>query len=136
MYACNDSGNTDSTEDFERISLYGRTPGEVLYVRVWSYENSFGTFNICAEEIPALGEDDLIQEGISIYPNPAKDRIFIESIKSIDKGVEIKLHDLSGKEVFVKNRLEGFDVSKFAPGVYILTVRYDGKFFSKKMIVE
>ena len=52
LYACNDSGNTDSLEDFERINVYGRTPGEVLYVRVWSYDDiETGTFNICAEEI-------------------------------------------------------------------------------------
>ena len=36
---------------FPRIDLTGRTPGEVLHVRVWEYgSNAFGAFTICAWE--------------------------------------------------------------------------------------
>ncbi len=55
LYECKDGGNTDSLEDFERLDLYGRTPGEVIYVRVWVFNGAeTGTFNICTYEITPL----------------------------------------------------------------------------------
>jgi hypothetical protein len=45
---------------FPRIELTGRTPGEVIYFRVWEFQaNEVGAFNICATPPAPLAVQDL-----------------------------------------------------------------------------
>src|SRR5690606_24816502 len=67
--ACND----DTTGLFSTINLTGLTEGDILLVRVHSYDDDLkGPFNICAWSPSTLSIKDLAFEGFNFYPNPTK----------------------------------------------------------------
>lgn len=52
LLACDDDSSTNG--NFSLISLNGLTPGQVLYVNVWEYDNDvFGEFQIAAYDCPS-----------------------------------------------------------------------------------
>src|SRR5690606_27899026 len=67
---CNDD---DGDERFSRISLSGRTPGEVVYVRVWEYSNDeIEPFAIGAYDA-SLSTPSFDNAAFRAYPNPVND---------------------------------------------------------------
>lgn len=80
---------------------------------------------------------------VVVYPNPAKDKLFI----AIDDGTyaeaQIKIHDILGKEMLAKNSFNKkieIDISLFSAGIYFVTVEslQDNlpKKTTKKIIIE
>jgi len=66
-------------------------------------------------------------EEINIYPNPASDQLFIDLPRQA-RATEITLSDLQGRRVVVQDAILSdnslsLDLSKFAPGVYLLEIR-------------
>ncbi|MFK5878126.1 MAG: T9SS type A sorting domain-containing protein [Flavobacteriaceae bacterium] len=63
LYQCDDSSNTSSGDDFERI-VVTQPVGSTIYIRVWEYNGlGPGTFNICAYEFtppPPPTNDDCV----------------------------------------------------------------------------
>lgn len=54
LLACDDDGSANGL--MPTISMFGQTPGDVLYIRVWEYgNNNNGTFGICVTEPPPTG---------------------------------------------------------------------------------
>jgi hypothetical protein len=139
LLECDDAGNTDSLEDFERISLLGRTPGEVVYVRVWSFNNTQGTFNIKAAEFHPLKNESADLSSFLVYPNPAKDIVHI-SLKNLkDINGEIRVYDLQGKLVLDNLLIEHkmtLDVSNLSKGLYFLKFENGNNIVTKKLIIE
>jgi len=78
---CND--DIDYSNTFSQIQLTGRTPGEVVYLRVWEYGNdNFGDIGICAHDSSvSLAENSI--EGLKFYPNPIQNILNIEAQKTI-----------------------------------------------------
>lgn len=78
--------------------------------------------------------------GISIYPNPATDIMFI-SLSSVQKNpVDVQLFDLQGKMVW-QTRIVGernFEiiVSQFNSGMYMLSVNTDNGIIKGKVVVK
>jgi len=52
LVECNDDGNDEGNGLFEKITLTGQTPGDIIWFRVWDYDSGFGTFDICAIQAP------------------------------------------------------------------------------------
>ncbi len=70
LYSCDDDGNTDSADYFERISV-ALPSGTTIYIRVWEYGGTGpGTFNICAYEFtpppPATNDNCIYAIELSI----------------------------------------------------------------------
>jgi hypothetical protein len=64
--------------------------------------------------------------GLNIYPNPAKDFIFIELDKSIDKPVEFSIYNLTGTLLLKKQKHESsfkIILSDFLPGYYYMSIK-------------
>jgi len=81
--------------------------------------------------VPEQGKDNLVK----VYPNPAKDRVNVQT--SVDS--KIKMFDFNGKQVVGEqdmkaNELQSVDVSKLAPGVYMIKV-YNDKFVRMQKVV-
>ncbi|MGJ8591607.1 MAG: T9SS type A sorting domain-containing protein [Aquaticitalea sp.] len=89
----------------------------------------------------SLGIDDNdLSNYISIYPNPAKNEIFIKNIyhSSIEK---IEVYDATGRLVKQSTLKEAqslltIDTSNLSTGVYIINIDLEGKTLTKKMIID
>ncbi|MDR2824882.1 MAG: T9SS type A sorting domain-containing protein [Prevotellaceae bacterium] len=69
---------------------------------------------------------------MSVYPNPASDRIFIEG-ENFDA---IKLYDILGKEVLSSNKTKEINISNLPNGVYSVRIIADNKTIAAKKIVK
>ncbi len=72
------------------------------------------------EEI--VGVDEVSRVEVSVFPNPANDKLYVESGVQIN---ELKFLDISGKEVYKKSvgsNSAKIDVSNLKKGVYIIQI--------------
>lgn len=87
----------------------------------------------------ALSSDDFALSEIVVFPNPVKDRLFIENTSFLNETIEVSLSDLSGKLLFARtvrfseNLL--VDVENYDRGMYILEVKAVS-FVAKKRILK
>jgi len=74
---------------------------------------------------------------LTVYPNPAKDKIFVKSIgENIHK---FDLIDLVGKVVFTKNNFnayKGIDLPGISSGFYLLKAHTSDSFYTTKLRVK
>lgn len=87
----------------------------------------------------SVTESNTLQNTFYLYPNPAKDILFIKFNGSINKKHEIVVTDLLGKEIFsVSNSLENQTINliNWNNGMYICRVTDEGKVINKKFIVH
>tara|TARA_R110002051_G_scaffold127283_1_gene200949 strand:- start:229 stop:501 length:273 start_codon:yes stop_codon:yes gene_type:complete len=77
--------------------------------------------------------EDISSLGIVIYPNPTKDLIYIETRLK----VEIEIYDMMGKLLLnTENTSNRIDVSNYSSGIYNMTIIYENKRYSRKIIKE
>ena len=118
----NDSG---SDPFHAKIALTGRTPGEIIYARVWDFGgNDFSLFRISAYD-GTLSTTDFDSNSFSSYPNPVKDYFKISYSSRISS---VKITNTLGQEVFAQNINEKeaiLDLSKLMAGNYIVTLVID-----------
>jgi hypothetical protein len=75
------------------------------------------------------------KSGISVYPNPANDKIFIEQAKN-EEIIGVVVTDLYGKEVFKTSKQTEIDISSLATGVYFIQVNTTNNTSTQKIIVQ
>lgn len=84
-------------------------------------------------DIPETVEQISRHTDLTIYPNPAKDKIMITNASSFS---EISIFDLQGKiikEVAVKNNNE-INISSLKPGIYFIKAKKETGIFYKKFV--
>jgi thermitase len=70
---------------------------------------------------------------ISIYPNPTKDRLYIQS----DYGVnDIKIYDITGRFIKKHEHTSEVDMTTLNKGIYLLKISTDQKTFETKVIKQ
>ncbi len=124
LVSCDDDGA--DTGNYSRITLTGRTPGEVVYVRVWEYLNDEAEpFSIGAYD-SSLSAPSFDASGLRAYPNPVRDILNISYTMTIDS---VEIFNLLGQRVSVKavnqNALE-LNVSDLPSGTYLVKVNAQG----------
>lgn len=83
----------------------------------------FGPFNSIAEDVHSTRTS---VTGLCVYPNPAKGKVRISTVGS--EFMSVSLYDLTGRllqQVDGKNQILELNVSDYAPGIYILSVKTD-----------
>ncbi|RYE24382.1 MAG: T9SS type A sorting domain-containing protein [Sphingobacteriales bacterium] len=83
-------------------------------------------------------------KGFSLYPNPAANRLNLESIFNNAKNANVVVRDVVGKVVLTKNlgtNLNGvqrfiLDVSNFTTGIYVIDLNVDGKRVTRQIQVQ
>lgn len=112
----------------------------------WHTQNDVGTliyvcdfiYNYTPLANMAVAETDVIDDGLFIYPNPASDKITIQSENQPIKNLVIL--DLSGRMVQRNSNINKnnaiVDVSNLKAGTYILQTTTSKKIKSKKIIVK
>ena len=112
----------DGVGSFSVIALTGRTPGEVLFLRVWEYANdTVGTFQLAAFDAN-LSSSVFDAANFSYYPNPVTDILNI-SYSDIISTVEV--FNMIGQQVVTKklNASNGqIDMSQLQGGTYVIKV--------------
>lgn len=74
---------------------------------------------------------------ITIYPNPAKDHLYVQFQKRGEK--KITLTDVMGKTIFEKDCLEDncqIDLEEFSGGVYFVKIATEGEVLTGKILIE
>jgi len=83
-----------------------------------------------------LGLTELYEEQLTIYPNPAKDQIFISGVE-LELMDYITITDISGKEVLKVNAVSQVSLDQFTPGMYFVRITMnDGAAPVKKVMVQ
>lgn len=90
----------------------------------------------------ALSIDEYGIEGVSIYPNPAKDELIIDftSVGS-SLSIEILIYDMQGKKVSTINKngntIEKVNTSNFEKGIYLMKISNDnGEERTHKLVIN
>lgn len=96
--------------------------------------------NVLYKIVDTLGADEFSKNGFSLYPNPAKETVFVKSTTDI-MAAKIELFDMSGKLLLSKNvdtmPEHSIPVSGLAKGMYVVSVETaEGKRFNTKLAVE
>lgn len=121
-----DCDDDDGTGNHSMITLTGRTPGEILKVRVWEYGNDVkGFFTICAYDPNIVALDEELDEGsVRIYPNPTAGPVHLSWTADQFPAV-VTVFDLSGR-VVSEESIEGgqgiINLEAMAKGAYLIRV--------------
>jgi len=78
------------------------------------------------------GINEFEKSGLKAFPNPTEDKLTVTS----EGEVLISLSDVYGKELFSEKafRSATINLSLYAPGVYLLQARQNGRTYSKKIL--
>jgi hypothetical protein len=82
---------------------------------------------------------EVVQQSISIYPNPAEDYIIIDASGLNHENLDAKLFNAMGEMVYqtpITNSTSRIQVSSFAKGIYTVVVSGTGTRVSKKLVVN
>lgn len=87
----------------------------------------------------ATSIEELIEEGISIYPNPVSNNLTI-NLTNTYKTVILRIIDMNGKivssEDLINNPSSSHDMSGYPKGMYIIQLILDGKPLNTQLIVQ
>lgn len=88
-------------------------------------------------------EQELLNRGTSILPNPAQDSFEVSMLNDLFGDVTIKILTLNGVEQvnFVDKKLDKeyihkFNIKTLSNGVYIVRVAIEGRFITKKLLIK
>ena len=123
-------------ENQERYTIYGvlSLAAGLAHTRITPFW--FYTFrSIIAEDLSLPNYEE---EGILIYPNPAKDEIYIDHIgkKEIES---LEVYDLWGRVVIQEDAFNPafpLDLSGLAAGTYLVTIQTEKERLVKKIVLE
>ena len=113
-----DSGNGF----FSLVSLTARTPGEILYINVFEYDDdTFSSFQVSAYDA-SLSSNSFDSNAFLAYPNPVKDVLNLEYNSEISS---VRVINLLGQEVISRDinaNSTQVDMSQLSAGAYIVNV--------------
>jgi hypothetical protein len=85
----------------------------------------------------SLVNENKAEDNLSIYPNPVTNKFQISDFRF--RILNIEIYNALGCRIYCQqlpsnDKQQTIDVSSLLPGVYMLSVKTDGKLFSKKII--
>jgi uncharacterized protein (DUF2141 family) len=120
--------------DFQESNLFDLTPGDYT-ITVKDANGCEATAQVSIELETGLG-DDLFDQGIIAYPNPASHAITFNATTI----TAVRLFDLSGNRVLTVNNYrtrESIDLSHLVPGVVIIELELStGERIKQRLIIE
>ena len=80
---------------------------------------------------PNVGINETNTENISVYPNPAKDKLFI---LGLSKPSKVSIYNVLGKLVFSETTSSEVDLEGLQSGVYIVKIMNQQKETTRKFV--
>jgi len=130
---CIDQG---SANNFSKLVLTGRTPGEVVYARVYKYSTSTVHPFVMSAYNTTLSVGGFDNANFAYYPNPVKNVLNLSYTQNIS---DIAVFNLLGQQVMTKtvNSNSGqVDMSNLSAGTYMVKVTADNQVKTIKVIKE
>jgi len=128
------SASTHTQTDYEWFTATSHTPVLSISVR------EDGTSAIYSTSAVGIEEENLLQSQISLYPNPATDRINIKLPKGSTGHTDISIYDLTGKQIMylkkIGNNLFSANISSLVPGEYVIRMNSSTKNFITKRFIK
>ncbi|MDR1847326.1 MAG: T9SS type A sorting domain-containing protein [Bacteroidales bacterium] len=78
--------------------------------------------------------NDIHRDGVSVYPNPTADKLFINTASA--NPLTVTLYDLYGRILMSYEGINTLDISALAKGVYMLSVRESGNTILNRTIIK
>jgi hypothetical protein len=138
----------DGYEEGEAMSfkLYRQSSEEIFDVAFTydpnypNYDGTFATYgvsNVVGMTMSITSINEVNDNNVQVYPNPAKDVINVVSDQNISN---IKLINLTG-QLFIDYEVTGnelrLDISKYVKGLYFLQIETtDGDVTTKRIVIE
>lgn len=88
-----------------------------------------------------LNTSEVDKQHMIVFPNPADDRLSIQTPENISHKVRLLFYDITGrlirtKELSPKGRTVQTDVSDLSNGIYTLKVEADNRVYNQKLIIK
>lgn len=141
--SCTSPANTPDGEMFMNFMDYSWDPYKYMFTADQTtrmrtaminspFRNQLGNHNLCS--IPLGLNDDNLNNKISIYPNPAKIELKLNSTQNeID---EISISNLLGHVLIKSKNQNHINISILTNGIYILAITQGQNKYTKKFIKE
>ncbi|MFZ4796052.1 MAG: T9SS type A sorting domain-containing protein [Bacteroidia bacterium] len=75
----------------------------------------------------------------NVFPNPVKNILTVESIRTNSKNTEVVITDITGKILLNKHltsNVNTIDVSELPKGLHFITIKNEEVFYSKKLLID
>jgi hypothetical protein len=132
MIECDDD---DGNGNFSMISLTGRTPGEVLHLRVWEYGGDIeDSYLVSAYDASILSSNAFELDNFKAYPNPVKDVLNLSYNTEISN---VQVVNVLGQVVIntsMNTTNAQIDMSQLNAGTYIVNMTIEGSVKTIKVI--
>lgn len=131
---------------FNGTAIPGATQANLLYADTGLYTLSVTSADGCINSstinitTPSGINQMTVDSGISLYPNPVKNTLYISSSKAIQSNLNIDITDLNGRSVYhenqvnFKNAVASIDISSISDGLYFVSI-YNSEFKHQQKIV-
>jgi hypothetical protein len=127
------------------VTLSGLTEGMTYYARAYAVNSAGTSYGNCITFVPtsAIGTEPAVPspETFVIYPNPAKDRIYLSLPAGLEHGEKLAIYDLSGKlvkQMLLENPTGttlSMDIAPLPQGIYTCMVMGDGLILARQKLV-
>lgn len=92
----------------------------------------------CVVEVPEIEE---LEASISVYPNPASDKLFIDLGEVRIKNMSVEMFDIVGKKVnseIINNQSNRYelDLNNCKDGFYLVNIQVNGYQITKKILIQ
>lgn len=121
----NPHGSSDVISNMDSVYL-----AEVTKAAVGATQH----FAVATETILATNSE-LAGTNFTVYPNPAKETLYLQLSKNDKTDFIFTVVDITGKTVLTVKNQTSIDISKLQPGIYLVTLLQNGIKSTRKIIV-
>jgi hypothetical protein len=103
----------------------------------WCYESATFLPNklpvLCDLDITDVPENEAVAEAVSVYPNPAKEKVTIEGVEV----AEVQVYNTLGQVVKTMRGTNEISVAELPQGVYLVHIKdAEGKVYTNKIMIQ
>lgn len=134
-------GNYDSAAEVHQTSdngyiMIGYNSNSIVGTRDWSVnQGTYDAWVVKFDPDPLLNIETKPLRKLFIYPNPAKNELYLQTSDNLEKAY-ITISNMMGQKVLETNAKRIINVSNFFPGVYNIVVTSGNSIYKLKFIKE
>ena len=83
-----------------------------------------------------MNQDDFDISNVTIYPNPATDRLYIQGINGKYSATLLSIEGKAVRKYNQTSSQEHFSLEGIGAGIYFLNIEHGGRKIVKKLIIE